>query len=154
MNYVPDEIYKTLMGFGPICAVDIVFFNEEKTKTLLGKRVNDPYKNLFYTFGGRLRKNETLENAAVRIAESETGVILTKSDLIFAGAGNEISDSSIFGRTNYHAVVLYFGCIIPSSTKIHLDEQHSTYKWVDVSDVTIHKSIQPRIANALKTVNI
>ncbi|MEK7592227.1 MAG: NUDIX domain-containing protein [Patescibacteria group bacterium] len=154
MNYIPDESYKALMEFGPICAIDIIFFNKEKTKTLLGKRVNKPYKNIFYSFGGRLRKNELLEDAAIRIAKNETGIRLNESDLIFAGVDNEISDGSIFEKINYHAVVIYFGCVISSSTKIHLDAQHSTHKWINVNDANIHPSIQPRIASALKTVSI
>jgi len=142
------------MEFGPICAIDIVFFNEEKTKTLLGKRVNKPYKDIFYTFGGRLQKNETLKDAAIRISKNEAGIILNEVNLFFAGVDNEVSDNSVFEKTNYHAVVLYFGCIISSDTKINLDAQHSTYKWISVNDPNIHPSIQSRIANALKAVNI
>ena len=146
---VPRDIYKILMEVSPICTVDILFFNPEKTHILLGRRVNNPYRDMFYTFGGRLRKNETFEDAAIRIAEKETGISVLPTDMKFGGVDNEISDSSVFENTNYHAVALYFGSILSPDTPIKLDAQHSEYQWVDVNDATIHPSIQPRILKAL-----
>lgn len=147
---VPQDIYKVLMEFSPICTVDMIFFNPEGTRVLLGKRVNAPYQGLFYTFGGRLRKNEMFEEAAVRIAKKEMGVAITPSDVTFGGLDNEISDNSIVPDTNYHAVALYFGGTIPEDTPVELDAQHSEYRWVGVDDTSIHPSIQPRILKALR----
>lgn len=148
---VPQDTYKVLMEFSPICTVDVIFFNPEGTRVLLGKRTNAPYQGLFYTFGGRLRKNETFEEAAVRIAKKEMGVTVAPIDVTFGGLDNEISDSSVVPGTNYHAVALYFGGIISESTPITLDAQHSEHQWVDVNDATIiHPSIQPRILKALR----
>lgn len=151
-NYVSEDIYKILMESSPIPTMDIVFFNPEKTHTLLGKRVNNPYKDIFYTFGGRLQKNETFKEAALRIAKKETGIILNDLDLSFAGVDNEISDNSIFKETNYHAVVLYFGYILPSDTVVKLDSQHSESKWVKIDDSNIHPSMHTRIVKSLKAV--
>lgn len=153
-NYVSENTYKILMESSPIPTMDIIFFNPEKTHTLLGKRVNNPYKDIFYTFGGRLQKNETFEKAALRIAEKETGIVLNELDLSFAGVDNEISDSSIFDGANYHAVALYFGYILLSDTTIKLDAQHSESRWIRVDDPEIHSSIRTRITNSLKAVNI
>ena len=147
---VPQDIYQTLMEFSPICTVDVIFFNPEGTRVLLGKRVNAPYQGLFYTFGGRLRKNETFEEAAVRIAKKEMGVTVAPTDVMFGGLDNEISDSSVVPSTNYHAVALFFGGIIPEDTPVELDAQHSEHKWVGVNDTAIHPSIQPRILKALR----
>lgn len=152
---VPQETYKVLMEFSPICTVDVIFFNPEGTRVLLGKRANAPYQGLFYTFGGRLRKNETFEEAAVRIAKKEMGVTVAPIDVTFGGLDNEISDSSVVLGTNYHAVALYFGGIIPENTPVTLDAQHSEYQWVDINDATIiHPSIKTRIRNALKSANL
>lgn len=149
---VPQDIYKVLMEFSPICTVDIILFNPQKTHVLLGKRVNAPYQGLFYTFGGRLRKNETLEEAAVRVAKNEIGVTVTQSNVTFGGLDNEISDSSVISGTNYHAVALYFSGTIPENTPVELDAQHSEYQWIAVNDPIIHPSIQSRILNALRAV--
>lgn len=149
---VPQDIYKVLMEFSPICTIDVIFFNPEGTHVLLGKRVNAPYQGLLYTFGGRLRKNETLEEAAVRIAKNEMGIAITQKDVVFGGLDNEISDSSVVPGINYHAVALYFSSTIPENTSVELDAQHSEYQWIAVNDPAIHPSIQPRILNALRAI--
>lgn len=152
---VPQDIYKVLMEFSPICTVDVIFFNPEGTRVLLGKRANAPYQGLFYTFGGRLRKNETFEEAAVRIAKKEMGITIAPTDIKFGGVDNEISDSSVVLGTNYHAVALYFSGTVPENTPIALDAQHSEHQWVAVSDATIiHPSIQPRILKALRAARV
>ncbi len=149
---VPAETYRTLLEFSPVCTVDVVFFNPEKTLTLLGKRVNNPFKDTLYTFGGRLRKNETFKEAAVRISEKETGIVLRESDLIFVNVEDEINDSSIFEGVNYHAVALYFTCIISEDTKVTLDAQHSISAWTSVTDPDLHQNIKNRISNSLRAL--
>lgn len=149
---VSQTTYQMLMEVSPICTVDILFFNPEKTHTLLGRRTNEPYKNTFYAFGGRLRKNEALEEAAIRIAEQETGIKLSPDNITFAGVLNEMNDGSVFKGTNYHAVDLYFACIVPFDIKVVLDSQHSEYRWFEVNDRTFYPNIKTRIKNALRVL--
>ncbi|MDO8514676.1 MAG: NUDIX domain-containing protein [bacterium] len=143
--------YRFAMEKLPLATVDILFFNSEKTKTLLGRRENEPYAGTFYSFGGRLLKNEELADAACRIAKKETGVSLSPSKLTFVGILNEISDNSRFDGINYHAVDIYFGCVIEKQA-ITLDEQHSEAKWFDVNDPTLHPNVRARIDGALRAL--
>ncbi len=146
----PDD-YRSAMEKLPLVTVDIIFFNPEKTKTLLGRRINEPYAGMFYSFGGRLYKNEEFVDAACRIAKKETGISLSPSELTFAGILNEISDNSRFDGINYHAVDVYFGCIV-SERDVSLDDQHSEAKWFDVNDPTLHPNIKRRIDGALRAL--
>ncbi len=143
--------YKMVTEYSPICTIDIVFINPERTETLLGKRNNEPVANIFYTFGGRLYKNEDFLNAACRIAKQETGLSLSPSGLVFAGVLNEIHENSKFPGINYHAVDIYFGYIIKKQT-IVLDAQHSEARWIDVNDQTLHPNVSARVAEALRAL--
>lgn len=145
--------YQILMDVSPICVVDILFFNPEKTHILLGRRIDNPYKGVFYAFGGRLRKNERLEDAAIRIVKQETAINLDHSDIVLAGTINEISSDSKFEGVNYHAVVLYFYSMIPVDTVVTLDEQHAECKWFSVDDPSLHPNIKKRITGALRSMN-
>ena len=145
------ERYREAMQELPLVTVDIIFFNPGKTKTLLGKRTNEPYTGDWYSFGGRLYKNEEFVDAAVRIAKKETGISLSSSELTFVGVLNEISDTSRFEGINYHAVDVYFGCTIEEQAVV-LDDQHSEAKWFDVSDPTLHPNIRTRIEGALRVL--
>ncbi|MCX6738574.1 MAG: NUDIX domain-containing protein, partial [Candidatus Parcubacteria bacterium] len=137
-EWIPSELYIEMMNHLPICCVDIMIFNTEKTKILLCKRSNEPLKGEYFSPGGRLLKNEELKAGAVRQAKRELGIKINPKQVIFGGIISEIYPNSAFGKDiGYHAVVIYFGYVATKNTNIILDNQHSDYKWFDVSDKTI-----------------
>ncbi len=146
---LPLERYRQTMDESPIVTVDVLFLNPEKTKLLLGKRINEPYKDWFYSFGGRLYKNEEFMQAAIRIAKEEIGVSLYPSALTFIGVLNEVGDSSIFEGVNYHAVDVYYYCTIEEKD-IVLDGQHSETAWFSLDDETLHPNVINRIVGLKK----
>ena len=146
---MPRERYRAAMEDMPIVTVDVLFFNPDKTKILLGKRTNQPYAGQFYSFGGRLFKNEDLLDAAFRIAKQEVGISLLPQALTFAGVLNEINDSSIFEGVNYHTVDVYFACTI-NDEAVQPDSQHSEIQWFPIDDVSLHPNVKARIEGALR----
>ena len=148
---LPLDRYREAMQDMPLATVDIVFVNPDRTKTLLGKRKNEPYAGKFYTFGGRLFKNEELIDAAVRIAKKEVGIVLSPMSLIKAGVLNEINPSSIFSGINYHAVNVFFACTIPED-EISLDDQHTEAKWLSVNDPDVPTYAKSKVVEALKVL--
>jgi colanic acid biosynthesis protein WcaH len=149
VGWLPAERYRAAMEDLPIVTVDVLFLNPEKTKLLLGKRVNEPYAGEFYSFGGRMYKNESFLQSALRIAKEEIGVSLDPSALTYVSAINEINDTSIFKGANYHAVDIYFYCVIENAS-IALDQQHSETRWFDLDDTTIHPNVKTRIEGLRK----
>lgn len=148
---VPLERYRSVMEEFPLATVDVVLLNPDRTKTLLGKRTRDPYVGQFCTFGGRLYKNEEFKDAAIRIAKEETGIALSPAELTFAGVINEINDNSVFPGVGYHAVDIYFVCVIKEQAVV-LEEQHSEAQWLSVEDQTFHPNVRTRIEGALRAL--
>ena len=148
---MPLERYRAAMEEFPIVTVDVVFLSPDKKKILLGKRINEPYAGMFYSFGGRFFKNEDFLEAACRIAKQEVGISLSPEALTFAGVLNEINDSSIFEGVNYHAVDVYFVCTIGDES-MKLDSQHSEIQWFPVDDSGLHPNVKARIEGALRAV--
>ena len=146
---VPLERYRQLMEDAPVVTVDVLLLDEAKRKILLGRRVNEPYAGEFFSFGSRMYKNEDFETAAIRIVNEEVGLNILKDDLQFIGVLNEINEVSIFEGVNYHAVDIYFYCVIGKDT-IALDAQHSEAQWFDVDDDSIHPRVQNRIKSMRK----
>lgn len=149
-NFLPLEKYRELLDISPICTVDVLFFNNDKTKTLLFKRENEPMKGTYFSAGGRLFKNELLEDCAVRQALREAGLVINKEGLMFGGVHEQLNPNSIFDGVSYHAVDIFYGYIIDEDAKIKLDSQHSDHKWFSVSDDTLHPFLKTIIASALK----
>ncbi|MBL8158392.1 NUDIX domain-containing protein [bacterium] len=148
---VPLEEYRRLMENFPVVTVDVLFFNPDRTKILLGKRTNEPYAGKFYSFGGRLYKNEDLVQAACRIAKEELGLDRTASDLVFSGIINEINPASIFDGVNYHTVDVYFACTL-ADEKADADSQHSEMQWFSIDDPSLHPNVKARIEGALRAL--
>ena len=63
-NYLTDADYFTVMSHMPIPTVDVLLMDSQHTKTLLFKRSNRPVQGVWYSLGGRLYKNERIEDAA------------------------------------------------------------------------------------------
>lgn len=146
-----DDLYRTLMEVSPICTVDVIFLDAKKNRTLLGRRTSAPYRDAFFSFGGRLHKNEEFVEAALRIARSETGILLKAEDMVFAGILNEIAPDSKFEGINYHAVDVYFGVQVDHET-FELDFQHSDAAWVAVDDPSLHPNVRFKVQKAIEAL--
>ena len=148
-DQLPRQTYRLLMDKAPICCVDVLFFNKEKTKTLLFKRTNEPVKGVYFTIGGRLLKKEKIIDCAIRQTYQETGIRVPKNKLALGGVGEDIHKNSVFAGVSYHAVDIFYGCILNGKEKIKLDHQHSDYQWFSVKDKKIHPFVRNRIAGLL-----
>lgn len=151
-NFIEPKLHKKILNNMPVCTVDVLFFNKEKTKTLLFLRNDKPLKNLFFSIGGRLNKNETLENCAARKVKEEIGYKISKYKLIFGGVISEIHENSIYKNINYHAVDLFYGYIVNNNIEknIIFDNQHNSYKWHKINDKNLHPFLKKKINILLK----
>lgn len=148
-DLLPLEKYKEILDTTPVCTVDVLFFNKDKTKTLLFKRENEPIRGTYFSLGGRLLKNELIKDCAIRQALRETGVNISPAGLTFGGFIEEIHPNSIFENVSYHAIDFFYGYVLDKE-KIDLDSQHSDYKWFSVSDESLNPFIKTKITTLLK----
>ena len=61
-----DQIFKTVVDSAPLISIDILI--KKGNKILLGKRINRPAQGYFFSIGGRINKNETIDNAMAKVA--------------------------------------------------------------------------------------
>lgn len=149
MSLLPLPTYRMLMDLAPICTVDVLFFNPERTETLLFKRTNDPLKGWYYSAGGRLWKNESLVDCALRQAKREAGMTLARDLLTFGGVLEELNTNSIFPDVAYHAVNLFYGYPLSKYVPVVLDDQHSELRWFSVDDPSLHPYLKQKIRETL-----
>lgn len=149
--WLKDSLYRQYMKNSPICTVDVLFFDKSKKKILLCKRVNKPLKNKFFSIGGKLLKNESFLDGAIRQAKKELNIKLKPRELIFGGVIGEIHNNSIYKGINYHTVNVYWGCILDNVKKnnFKLDNQHTKYRWFSVKSSRFHPFIKEKMANLI-----
>ena len=90
---------------------------------LLGKRVNKPAQGYFFSTGGRINKNETIDNAMARIAKNELNIEL-KSTPEFIGVFEHFYVDSIFNDVSIHYVNLAYEVEVEGSPSLPT-EQHN-----------------------------
>ena len=140
---IPTELYRQILENMPISCVDIVIFH--KGKVLLVYRKEEPAKGKWWVPGGRIHKNEKLNDAVTRKVKEETNldVIIEKQ----IGGYEYMSDKGIYDlKTGTHAVTVNYLVTPLEGQEIKVDETSSDYRWID----KIEESLDPYIKKILK----
>ncbi|MCX6056534.1 MAG: NUDIX domain-containing protein [Chloroflexi bacterium] len=124
---IPYEQYKRVTEVLPILCVDVVVTNSSG-QYLLIKRVNEPRKGQWWVIGGRVYKDETLEQAVARKVWEEASLKI--QDIKPIGYYEEFSRANPFGLTTpYHAVSVVFVTIVNDCIALKLDDQSTAWKF-------------------------
>jgi colanic acid biosynthesis protein WcaH len=130
--WLPDQVFKTVIQSTPLISIDLVVRNE-KNEVLLGKRLNAPAKDYWFVPGGRIQKDETLDDAFTRLIKEELGteVVVKRSEANFFGVYEHFYEENVFDHTaTTHYIVLSYEITTYSNEldKISFN-QHIKYVW-------------------------
>ena len=129
----------------PLVSVDLIIRNPSKM-VLLGKRTNRPAKGYWFVPGGRIIKNETINQALKRISEVEVGLDLSAEAPSLLGAYDHIYEDNFLNviGINTHYVALAFTITLKQEIEVKSDEQHMAFKWWKtdklLEDPTVHQN--------------
>lgn len=140
MTFVPKEDYAKILEWLPVLCVDCVITYEGKC--LLLRRTNEPAKGQYWFPGGRIHKNETIRDAALRKSHEETLLtcrydkIISIEETMFPKEGNMASD--------VHTVNVCCHLVALSKEDIQIEKNHDDYIWADVEQalrLNVHESV-------------
>ena len=132
-----DTTFKTIIDSAPLISIDILL--KKDNKFLLGKRVNKPAKGYFFSTGGRINKNESIDNAMAREALSELNIEL-KSIPKFIGVFEHFYNDSIYKNVSTHYVDIAYEYEVKEIPNLPT-EQHSEYKWFTIDELLESKQV-------------
>lgn len=129
--FLEERTFSNVIEHTPLISIDLVVENEEGS-FLLGQRLNKPAQNYWFVPGGRVQKNETLEDAFLRLTQTELGKAYNIDDAVLIGPFTHLYDDNVFGDDfGTHYVVLAYRLKIQSQLlKLPMYEQHSKYQWL------------------------
>ena len=146
MSLIEQELYNKILINMPIICVDGMLIND-KGQVLFLKREVEPAKNEWWFPGGRLLKNEKLEDAIIRKVKEETN--LDVEVVKFIGTTETIFDSGPF-NIPVHTVNLTFQLKLVS-TYLKIDNLHSDYIWTNkINELKLNSEIFKLIKNNLE----
>lgn len=136
--YIADSEYKKILEVLPILCVDLLLIHNNKC--LLLKRANEPALGQFWFPGGRVRKNESIIEAAVRISKAETGL-----DCVF---NKQIcTEETMFEKTSkmdtdVHTVNICCEMTTVSSLdNLKPDKFHDDFIWAEKLSTDFHAGV-------------
>ena len=141
-----DTTFKTIIDSVPLISIDILL--KKDNKFLLGKRINKPAQGYFFSTGGRVNKNETIDSAMARIAKNELKIALfcsipprgVKSIPKFIGVFEHFYDDSIYNDVSTHYVNLAYEYEVEEIPELPA-EQHSEYQWFTIDELLASKQV-------------
>lgn len=100
----------------------IAVFNKNLTKTLMCKRKKEPYKNLYNFVGGKIEKDNSVEEAYRELKE-ETNIAKKDIDIVHL--------MDIFYYKADIELEIYYGVL---KNEVNLIEEVNKLKWIDMKE--------------------
>ena len=139
--------FKTIVDSAPLISIDILL--KKDNKFLLGRRVNKPAQGYFFSMGGRIKKNETIDNAMARVAKNELNTEL-QSTPEFIGVFEHFYDDSIYENVSTHYVNIAYEYQVEKIPDLPT-EQHNEYQWFTIDELLeskqVHKYVKDYFRN-------
>ena len=137
--FLDKDIFSGVMQNTPLISIDLIVKND-KNQVLLGKRVNEPALGFWFVPGGRVFKDESLDDAFERTVKEELHLNLQRTDAVFDKTYEHFYDNNVFNDNfSTHYIVL--------AHKITIDKlpiankQHSQYRWFEVNELLEHEDV-------------
>ncbi len=149
MEYIPDELYEKILTAIPITCVDMVIKNGDSF--LLAKRKNNPAQGQWFLLGGRVLKNEKLEDAVLRKMHQETGMRGVIEKML--GVDETMFPDGPYGESIHSVNIVFLITPTTAPDAVVLDEQNDEYQWYTHIDSTWHPYVKKflEIAGCAKT---
>jgi len=126
-----DVTFKTIVDSVPLISIDILA--RKNNKVLLGKRVNKPAQGYYFSTGGRVNKNESIDSAMGRIAKNELNIEL-KTTPKFIGVFEHFYDDGVYEQVSTHYVNLAYEYEVGDVLNLPI-QQHSEYQWFGIDEL-------------------
>lgn len=152
--FIDEDTYRIILKNSIIPTCDIICLTNDK-KILLCLRNNEPLKWIYYIPWWRRYKNERIIDSVKRKAHEELWLKIDESRLRFLWVYDDIYDNSAFEWLSTHCEAITFVYLINDEEvkSIKTDSQHSDFKYFDIDDIWLYKSIYERIDDIKRILN-
>ncbi|MCP1289057.1 GDP-mannose mannosyl hydrolase [Chromobacterium sp. S0633] len=148
-SFLPVCDFMQIVKFAPLISIDFIIENNNGN-LLLGLRKNQPAAGFWFVPGGRVRKNESLDNAFYRLFQEELGFSFNRSDAEAFGVWEHFYGTNAYCGDEFSTHYIVLAYKIKFSTSFGLERlpysQHTQYKWATASDIctdpSVHKNTQ------------
>lgn len=127
----------------PLISIDLLI-QDETGRLLFGLRTNAPARDFWFVPGGRVRKDETLEQAFERLCFDEIGLRHQRLDsAAFLGVYEHFYSDNALNEKGFgtHYVVLGYQLQVDRASLKLPKQQHQAYRWLSVNEAATDKAV-------------
>lgn len=129
MQRLDNATFKTIVASTPLVSIDLIIRNS-CNQVLLGLRTNRPAQGFWFVPGGRIGKDETFEQAFLRLTQLELGYPIPLNEASFLGPYQHLYSDNFSGTDfSTHYVVLGYQLMLDLDLQTLPVEQHQNYQW-------------------------
>ena len=121
----------------PLVSIDLVV-RDESERVLVGLRLNRPARDYWFVPGGRIYKDERIDDAFLRISHAELGRAIPRGQASLLGVYEHLYDDNALEipGVNTHYVVIAYQLHLDASSLPELpDGQHARFQWMTVDEI-------------------
>ena len=127
--------FQQVVAATPLISIDLIVRNEFGL-VLLGRRLNRPAQGFWFVPGGRVRKDERLNDAFWRLTEEELGIVASRDNARFLGPYEHFYVDNFSGEDfSTHYVVLGYELAWLGQHNLLPVSQHDQYRWFSVDEL-------------------
>ena len=146
MAFLNNQAFTEVIDRTPLVSIDLVVENE-KGEILFGLRTNRPAQGYWFVPGGRILKDETLNEAFLRLTSNELGVEISRSDACLLDIYEHFYDDSFWDeKISTHYIVLAYRIKLRTRFLEKLDKQHDLFEWLSIDELLsrsdVHKNVK------------
>lgn len=134
--FLSQQQFANVIEHTPLVSIDMII-EDESGQVLLGERLNRPAQGFWFVPGGRILKNEKLEDAFLRLTREELGNEFDLSVASVLGPYTHLYQDNVFGNefTTHYVAIAYKLTVIRSELNLPMDVQHAAYRWYEKSEL-------------------
>lgn len=135
-SFLSAADFSTVIRSTPLVSIDLILTRPDGA-VLVGRRQNEPARDFWFVPGGRIRKDERLDDAFRRLVMAETGLAAERAGARLLGVYEHLYDTNALGDTTFgtHYVVLGYHMAVPADAVITADDQHAEFQWRQPADL-------------------
>ncbi len=135
-EWISQTEFAEVVRLTPLVAIDLVVRSPEG-RVLVGRRLNEPAKGVFFVPGSRITKNETRAGAFQRITREELGLSVSIDSARFLGVYEHIYPANRFELPGFgtHYITLAYELALPPSVLALPVDQHAEFTWMTPAEL-------------------
>lgn len=140
-HWLDKTQFQQIVAATPLISLDLIV-RSQQGQVLLGRRLNRPAQGYWFVPGGRVRKDERLDAAFLRLTQEELGLAVSRDSARLLGPYEHFYADN-FSGTDFttHYVVLGYELAWQGQQDALPISQHDQYRWFDVAELLQDSSV-------------